>query len=147
PLARYVPGLGLWRSFQNDVTANLVGVVAPPPTDSVMRVSMFRSWGVDPVDGMAGVTLNSLSFYAIRFGVPVLGVLLLVGEELSGGQVWLALGSLVVAVLMVIALVLVSRGERWARLVGRVAGRVAARFRESVDPDAWAGAVSDFRVR
>lgn len=45
PLSRFVAGLGWWRSVQNDVTANLIGTVAPPPGDVVIRVSMFRSWG------------------------------------------------------------------------------------------------------
>ena len=147
PLARFVPGLGWWRSAQNDVTANLIGTVAPPPGDVVIRVSMFRSWGINPVDGMAGVTLNSLTFYVIRFAVPSLGLVVLVGEELAAGRVWLAAGSLLIAALIVVALVLVSRGERLAFLVGRTAGRVAARLREETDPDQWAESVLDFRER
>lgn len=147
PLSRFVAGLGWWRSVQNDVTANLIGTVAPPPGDVVIRVSMFRSWGINPVDGMAGVTLNSLTFYVIRFAVPSLGLVLLVGEELAAGRVWLAIGSLAVSAIIVVALILVSRGDRLAFLVGRTAGRVAARFREEADPDRWAEAVLDFRAR
>lgn len=146
PLARFVPGLGLWRGLQNDLTANLVGTLAPPPSDVVVRVSMFRSWGISAVDGMPGVTLNSLVFYVIRFSVPVLGVVLLIGEDLAGAQVWLSLGSLLVAAVMVTGLVLVSRGERAARLVGRWAGRVATRFRDGVDPEAWGATVAGFRA-
>jgi hypothetical protein len=146
PLAVFVPGLGLWRGLQNDLTANLVGTLAPPPSDVVVRVSMFRSWGIAAVDGMPGVTLNSLVFYVIRFSVPILGVVLLVGEDLAGSRVWPSLGSLVVAALMVTGLVLVSRGERAARIVGRTAARVAARFRDGVDPQAWADAVASFRA-
>ena len=147
PLSRFVPGLGWWRSAQNDVTANLIGTVAPPPGDVVIRVSMFRSWGLNPVDGMAGVTLNSLTFYVIRFAVPSLGLLILIGEELETGRAGLALASLVVAAVIVTALVLVSRGERLAWLVGLTAGRVAARFRDDADPDRWGEAVLDFRGR
>ncbi|MBI1351345.1 MAG: hypothetical protein GC156_09520 [Actinomycetales bacterium] len=147
PLARFVPGLGWWRSAQNDVTANLLGVVTPPPGDVVIRVSMFRSWGLNPVDGMAGVTLNSLTFYVIRFAAPALGVVVLVGEELSTGRTWLAVGSLAIAAVIVVALVLVSRGERLAFLVGTVAGSVVARFREDTEPERWGAAVLDFRGR
>ena len=145
PLAVFVPGLGLWRGVQNDLAANLVGTVAPPPGDVVLRVSMFRSWGIAAVDGMPGVTLNSLVFYVIRFSVPVLGVVLLLGEDLAGAQVWLSLGSLVVAALMVTGLVLVSRGERAARLLGHWAARLVSRFRDGVDPEAWAAGVAGFR--
>lgn len=147
PLSRFVPGLGWWRSAQNDVTANLIGTVAPPPGDVVIRVSMFTSWGITPVDGMAGVTLNSLTFYVIRFAVPALGLLLLVGEELEAGRVGLAVASLLVSAAIVVALILISRGERLASLVGHTAGRVAARFRDQTDPDQWAEAVVDFRGR
>lgn len=147
PLVRFVPGLGWWRSAQNDVTANLLGVVTPPPGDVVIRVAMFRSWSINPVDGMAGVTLNSLTFYVIRFAAPALGLLVLVGEELSAGRTWLAFGSLVIAAAIVVALVLVSRGERLAFLAGRMAGLVVARFRQDTEPDKWGAAVLDFRGR
>lgn len=147
PLARFVAGLGWWRSVQNDVTANLIGTVAPPPGDVVIRVSMFRSWGINPVDGMAGVTLNSLTFYVIRFAVPSLGLIVLIGEELAAGRVWLAAASLAIAAVIVVALILVSRGDRLAFLVGKTAGRVAARFKEEADPETWASAVLDFRER
>jgi hypothetical protein len=146
PLAVLVPGLGFWRGLQNDLTANLVGTVAPPPGDVVVRVSMFRSWGIPAVDGMPGVTLNSLVFYVIRFSVPIVGVLLLLGEGLGGSRVWLAVGSLVVACLMVVGLVLVSRGERAARALGEAAARLMSRIREDVDPEAWGDRVAGFRA-
>ena len=147
PLAKFVPGLGWWRSAQNDVTANLIGTVAPPPGDVVIRVSMFKSWDLNPVDAMAGVTLNSLTFYVIRFAVPALGLVVLIGEELAAGRAWLAAGSLLIAALIVVALILVSRGERLAFLLGYTAGRVAARVREGADPENWGEAVLDFRGR
>jgi hypothetical protein len=110
PLAVFVPGLGFRRGFQNDLTANLVGTVAPPPGDVLVRVSMFRSWGISPIDGMPGVTLNSLAFYVIRFSIPIVGVLVLMSGDLSGAQVWSAVVSLVVAAAIVVMLILVARG-------------------------------------
>lgn len=151
PLSVFVPGLGFWRGFQNDLTANLVGTVSPPPSDIVVRVSMFRSWGIAPGDGMPGVTLNSLAFYVIRFGIPILGILVLIGEDLSATQIWSAVLSLVVAAVIVVTLILVARGERFARMIGRRAALVAARFRDGADADAdadaWAAAVTGFRAR
>ena len=146
PLARFVPGLGLWRGLQNDLTANLLGTVAPPPSDIAVRVSMFRSWGISGVDGMPGVVLNSLVFYVIRFTVPALGVVLLLGEDLTGARLWLAAGSLLVAALMVTGLVVVSRGERAARVLGAKAGRVVSWFRTGVDPQVWGVSVATFRA-
>lgn len=147
PLSRFVEGLGWWRSAQNDVTAALIGTVSPPPGDVVIRVAMFRSWGLNPVDGMAGVTLNMLTFYVIRFAVPSIGLLILIREEVSSGRVVLAMVSLLVAVVIIITLVLVSRGERLAALVGYSAGRVVARFRADTDPAQWSESVLDFRER
>jgi uncharacterized membrane protein YbhN (UPF0104 family) len=147
PLSQFVPGLRLGRSMQNDLTANLVGTMAPPPADVVLRVSMFRSWGLDPVDGMAGVTLNMLAFYSVRFLVPVLGLLVLAGYGIETGQLLGALGSLCIALGILVGLLLVVRGDGLATLVGRTAGRVVRRFRSSVQPEAWAEAVVGFRGR
>jgi len=146
PLSVFVPGLGFRRGFQNDLTANLVGTVAPPPSDIVVRISMFRSWGISPVDGMPGVTLNSLAFYVIRFSIPILGVLLLIGRDLTSGQVWSAVISLVVAVAIIVTLVLVARGESFARIIGRRAALIAGRFRDNVDAEVWSDKVAGFRA-
>lgn len=147
PLTRFVRGLRLGRSLQNDVTANLIGTVAPPPADVVLRVSMFRSWGIDPVDGMAGVTLNMLTFYVVRFIAPVIGLLVLAAYEVEQGQRLTALISAAVAVVVLATLVLLSRGDGLAAFVGRTGGRVVRRFRSSVDPEQWADAVVEFRGR
>lgn len=87
------------------------------------------------------VVLIVVSLLAARI---VLG---LIGEELAAGRAWLALGSVVIAALIVVTLVLVSRGERLAYLIGRTAGRVVARFREGPNPEQWGSAVLDFRGR
>jgi hypothetical protein len=138
PLTYYVPGLGLPRSVQNDTTANLLGTFAPPPADVVVRVQMFRSWGLDPVAGMTGVTLNTAKFYVIRFVAPVLGLLALGVREAELRQ-WLVAGACaLVAAAFLVALVLVLRSDALAAWLGRSAGRLAARFRRSVDPSAWA---------
>jgi len=145
PLTQFVSGLSLSRSMQNDVTAFLIGTVAPPPSDVVLRVSMFKSWGIDPVQGMAGVTLNTLTFYAVRFFAPVLGIMILAFYEVDRGQILRAAGSALVALGILAALVSISHGDRLAALIGYSAGRVASRFRASVNPDAWADAVTEFR--
>ena len=147
PLTQFVPGLSWWRSLQNDLTANLVGTMAPPPADVVLRVSMFKSWGLDPVDGMAGVTLNMLAFYSVRFLAPALGLIALSVHGFESGQLVAALGSALLAAAILVGLALVVRGDGLAHLVGRGAGRVVHRFRSSVDPDAWAGSVVKFRGR
>jgi len=147
PLSRFVAGLSWHRSVQNDLGANVVGTFAPPPADVVLRVSMFSSWGINPVDGMAGVTLNMLTFYAVRFLAPLLGVLVLAGQGVERGQLVSAALSALVAVAVVGGLVGVMRGDAMAAWVGRTAARVVARVREGVDEEEWALAVVDFRGR
>jgi hypothetical protein len=147
PLAKFVAGLSLPRSMQNDMGAILIGTVAPPPSDVVLRVSMFRSWGIDPLEGMAGVTLNTLTFYVVRFAAPALGLALFAFIEADAGHVWAAVGSALVGIVILVALVSLSRGDRLARIIGLTAGRVASRFRHEVEPEAWSRSVVEFRGR
>lgn len=148
PLQRYVAHLSLFRSLQNDLAAYLVGTFTPPPADMVVRVAMFRAWGVDAAQGLAGVGLNTVTFYAVRFGVPVLGVaLLLLGEGVENGQ-WAAAGaSGLLAAACVAGLVMLLRSTSLAAWMGRRAGAAVARFRAEVDPQAWADHLVDLRTR
>jgi hypothetical protein len=108
---------------------------------------MFRSWGIDPLEGMAGVTLNTLTFYVVRFSAPALGLVLFAFIEAEAGHTWAAVGSAAIAVVILVALVSLSRGDRLASIIGLTAGRVASRFRHEVEPEAWSSAVVEFRGR
>jgi len=147
PLTRFVHDLPLKQSVQNDLSAFLTGTIAPPPADVVLRVSMFKSWDIDPVEGMAGVTLNSLTFYAVRFLAPALGVMFLVFDEVESGQVLSAFLSSLISIAILVALYFISKGDRLARIIGATAGSVAARFKKTVNPEEWAQAVVDFRAK
>lgn len=147
PLAKFVPGLRTSDSLRNDLAANLAGTLAPPPGDVVIRVAMFNSWGINPVDGMAGVTLNMVTFYSVRFLAPLAGVALLAIEEVERGQVLMAIGLAGLAIAILGALLLAMRGDRLAAMLGFGAGRVVRRIRQEVDPQLWATAVVDFRAR
>ncbi|HYO86501.1 MAG TPA: lysylphosphatidylglycerol synthase domain-containing protein [Dermatophilaceae bacterium] len=147
PLWQFVPGLTLGRSVQNDLGANLAGTVAPPPGDVVVRVAMFTSWGVNPLDGMAGVTLNMITFYSVRLLAPVIGLSLLAIAGAERGNVALAGVLAFLAIALLASLLLMLRAEAWPALLGRAAARVARRFRAGVDPHRWADAVVNFRGR
>lgn len=138
PLTFYVPGLTWGRSMRNDLAANVVATFAPPPGDVVVRLAMFRSWGLDGVLGMTGVTLNSFKFYAVRFGAPVLGLLLLAGRSLERRQWVLALACGLLAAAIVTVLALLVRSDALAATLGRTGGRLARRVRPAVDPERWA---------
>ena len=148
PLQQYVAHLSLFRSLQNDLAAYLVGSFTPPPADVVVRVSMFRAWGVDPAAGLAGVGLNTATFYAVRFGVPVVGLgLLLLGEGVEARQWATAHASAHVAAVCVAGLAMLLRSTTLAAWMGRRAGALVGRFRADVDPQAWADYLVDLRAR
>lgn len=147
PLVLFVPGLSLLRSLRSDLAAVTSGTFAPPPADIVVRVAMFNSWQISPVAGMAGVTLNMITFYAVRFIAPALGVLVVVHRGVDRGDWLLALASIALAGVILGALLMVMRADVLAALIGRAAARVAGRFSDRADPQAWAAAAVDFRSR
>lgn len=147
PMALFVPGLGLRHAVTGDLSAILVSTVAPPPTDTVVRFSMFRSWNIDVADGAVGVSLNTVTYYAVRFAAPVLGFLLLLAAEgYDATYAAVAVISGLVAVAIALTLILVVRADRFAAAVGRLGGRIAHRFRpDQVDPEHWADVMVRFR--
>ncbi|QDP96231.1 hypothetical protein FOE78_10265 [Microlunatus elymi] len=147
PLHFYIEGVSIRRATQNDLGAILMSTVAPAPANYALRVAMFTSWGVAAARGLAGSTMNTLTLMIARFSVPLVGFVLLavVGGDLS--YRWIDLLSLLVAAAIVAAMSLVLHSDALARGVGSRAGRIAARFRRSVDPDAWAQSCVDFRSR
>ena len=147
PLATFVPGLGLNHSLQNDVAANVAGTVTPPPGDMVVRIAMFNSWNVNPVDGMAGVTMNMLNFYAVRLLAPVIGLLVFAAAGIESHRVTWAILCALGAVALMLVLAMVLRAEDWADRLGRGAALQAQRFKASADPDKWSAAVNKFRVQ
>lgn len=135
PLALFVPGLRLRRAMVNDAAGTLVAMVAPAPSDIVLRLAMFRSWGIDATTGFVGLTLNSVVYYVARFAAPALGlaaVLAWTGYDPAFG--WPAVSSGVVAVAILVALVIAVRAESSAAAIGRLAGRLVGRLRR--DPSA-----------
>lgn len=147
PLKRFVPGLGQRHAMQNDLGANLVGTIAPPPGDIVLRVAMFKTWRISAVDGMTGVMLNMIVFYGARFLAPVLGLVVLAFVGIEAGQWITGIVSAIIATGIIVALVLVLRSDNWAAIIGRSAAKVAKRARATVDPEDWAQAMIGFRRR
>ena len=70
PLALYIPGVTAYKATLNDLGAILMSMVAPPPSDLALRVTMFASWGVSAAKGLAGTLMNTLTFYIVRFATP-----------------------------------------------------------------------------
>ena len=147
PISRFTPGLGLPRSMVNDVSANLAGTVAPPPGDVVVRLAQFRTWGIHPVDGMAGATLNMLIFYGARFAAPALGVAIFSLYAFDSGKLVTGLVSLAIAIVIVAVLVAVLQSDAVAERLARRAARAATAMKATVDEQVWVDAVTDFRQR
>jgi uncharacterized membrane protein YbhN (UPF0104 family) len=147
PMSRFIPALSVQRSLYNDLAANLMSTVAPPPGDMLIRYSMFNAWGISRLAGVVGVTLNTLMFYVVKCSGPVLGLaLLLVTHELGGGPLWTTAVSALAAAALLATVAAAIRAERLAAAIGRTGGRAAHRFRPaSVDPEAWAAKMVEFR--
>lgn len=146
PLALFIRGLSLSRAVINDLAAHLLAVVAPPPSDLVMRVGMFRSWGIDSSRAIAGATMNALAFYVNRFAAPVVGFALFAVVEARWDHWLIAIGSGLISVAIAVVVAFIIRADRFATALGERAGRLARRVKGSVDPESWASATSRFRT-
>jgi hypothetical protein len=146
PLSLYIPGVSAYRATLNDQVAILMSTVAPPPSDLALRMAMFSSWGVPVPKALAGTLMNTLTFYIVRFGAPVVGFVLLFATGEKAGLRWADLVSVAISVTIFVSLMLVVRSEPLARKVGTTGGRAASRFRKTVDPEAWAAACVQFRL-
>lgn len=145
PLAIYIPGVTYARAVVNDLAAGTASAFAPPPSDMVLRVAMFTSWGVPLPTALAGTTMNALTFFIVRFGTPLVGFALLPFTGQSLGLRALDLLSLAVCAVLVIGLLLIVRSGAQAEAMGRTLGGLARRARGTVDPDGWAASFRAFQ--
>jgi uncharacterized membrane protein YbhN (UPF0104 family) len=146
PLTIYVDGIGPLRAMQNQQAAVLFTTVAPPPSDLVLRLRMFRSWGISSTEGLAGTILNTLAFYIACFGAPLIGaVLFAVTPLVHPAGIVPAVVSGALSVVLLVLLRLSLRGEDQAAAIGYRAGRLVHRVRRSVDPARWRDSVVEFR--
>ncbi|MET1132301.1 MAG: lysylphosphatidylglycerol synthase domain-containing protein [Aeromicrobium sp.] len=148
PLALFIPGCPPIRAMQNDQAAILMTTVAPPPSDVVLRLAMFGSWGISPSAGLAGTLMNTVTFYVVRFGAPLLGIVLMValGTFHLGEFVPAVLSGSVSAALLAVVW-LAFRGETFTVGLARRLARFMGRFRKGVDPQVWAEWAAEFRDR
>lgn len=146
PLAFFIPGLSVYRAVVNDLAAHLLAVVAPPPGDLVLRVSMFTSWGIKAARAVAGSLMNVLAFYLMRFSVPIIGFAILLPVRFDSGYAVAALLGALVAGAIAGLVVLGLRSAGFAARIGRTAGSFATKVRRGVDPGSWGAATMQFRL-
>ena len=145
PLALFIDGLGAGRALLNDLVASLMAVVAPPPGDLVVRVAMFREWGIEASRGLAGASMNMVAFYVNRFAAPLVGLAVLAVLGSGTPPVAGAVVSIAIAVALTVVVSLAVRREEFAALLGRRAANIARRVRSSVDPEAWVRSSTGFQ--
>jgi hypothetical protein len=97
PLVYFIDGLSVFRAAASDQGATLMSMVAPPTADSVFRILVLRSWGIDVDRAAAGGTSNILVYYMARWIAPLLGVLLLISVRFDTGYAVVAAGSFLIA--------------------------------------------------
>jgi len=148
PLALFIEGLGLPRAVQSDQAATLTSTIAPPPSDMVLRLAMFASWRIPIAEGMAGALMNILTFYATRFTVPIIGLVLVLASEAPYHSIyaWTALLGGAVGAFILGLLWAVLRRESTAIWIASTAGRLWSRVRPSATTDTWPASAVDFRV-
>ena len=73
PLVYFIDDLSVFKATASDQGATLMSMIAPPTTDSVFRIMVLRSWGVDIDRAAAGGTSNILVFYIARWISPPAG--------------------------------------------------------------------------
>ncbi len=148
PLSLFIPGCSPLRAMQNDQAAILMTTVAPPPSDVAMRLAMFTSWGIAPTSGLAGTVMNTVSFYVVRFGAPLLGILLmLILGSFHLGEVVPAVLSGLVSFAILGIVWLAFRGESFTRNFAQRLANLVKKVKPSVDPQAWVDWAIDFRGR
>jgi putative heme transporter len=145
PLALFIDGLGARRALLNDLVASLMAVVAPPPGDLVVRVAMFREWGIEASRGLAGASMNMVAFYVNRFAAPLIGVSVLAVLGSGTPPVAGAMVSISIAVALTVVVSLAVRREQFAARLGRTAANIVRRVRSSVDPEAWVRSSTGFQ--
>jgi putative heme transporter len=145
PLSLYVPGVTPFRAVLNDQVGILLSSFAPPPSDLAARTAMFSSWGVPIPVGVAGVMLNTLTLFIVRFGAPAGAIVLSVATGAEIGAGWIDLLCIAGSVAILIAVLLIVRSDHLARTIGLTGGRLVHRVRHSVDPEAWATSCLRFR--
>ena len=145
PLAIFIQGLGLPRAVVNDQASILMCTVAPPPADLAIRLTMFSGWGIELSRGLAGVVMNTVSFYVVRWAAPVIGFVLVLTDRFDSSFATGALAGGLAALGLLVVVRVVASGAAAARWVGHTAGRIAHRVRRGVDPEVWAQNVATFR--
>lgn len=144
PLALYIAGLTPYRAVLNDQVGTMIGMLIPTPSDLVIRSAMYSSWGVPIALGIAGTLLHKVTFYIVRYGIPVVGAAILLARGDGLGLRLFDLASVALSIGILVVLLLVMHSTSLAARVGRRAGRLVARIRRRVDPEAWAVSWSAF---
>ena len=148
PLALYIRGVSTYRATINDLGAILMSVVAPPPSDLALRVTMFTSWGVLGREGRGrhrDEHPDLLHRALLRAGARVRAAaghrsaarpaLARARQHRGGGRrSWSGSGWCCAA-------------RRWPGPSAPARAGSSDGYAATVDPDAWAEACLTFRVR
>lgn len=146
PKAFCIRGLSPLRALITDLGSVLMLAVTPPPGYMALRLAMFGSWGISLTRTMAGSMLTTAIFQLVRFSVPLLGFVLLFASGAAVSYRWLEAFFVVGALVAGVLLVQILRSDALARSIGLAGGRIAHRWRSSIDPQQWARACVGFRA-
>ncbi|PRZ35210.1 lysylphosphatidylglycerol synthase-like protein [Antricoccus suffuscus] len=141
-----LPGLRFSSALSTALSGTLIQTLSPPPADTVLRLSILRSYNIETTRGAAVLVLDTVVFYIARFVAPIVGlVLALWALPLEPIQIWMAVGGAAAAAVLIGSLAVISKGEQIAGRFGRRVGELVKRLRSSIDPEAWAVAMTRFQ--
>jgi uncharacterized membrane protein YbhN (UPF0104 family) len=147
PLVYFIDGLSVFRATASDQGTTLTSMIAPPTSDTVLRIVVLRSWGIDTGAAAAGSTCNILVFYMARWVAPLVGVLILIGVRFDATYGATAAVSFLIALAILVGVLLVTRSTGVADRLGRAVGRLASRVRHTIEPEKWAASFVEFQTQ
>lgn len=145
PLSLFITGLPLPKAVVSDQACALMSMIAPPPSDMVLRLKFFASWGIELSRGLAGATMNVLAFYVNRLLVPTAGIVLLLLADGELQYLTLAVATLAAGLTLIVVMRTAVHDPKAAEKIGLTAGRWISKVRKSVVPAEWGAKFVEFR--
>ncbi|UDY34380.1 lysylphosphatidylglycerol synthase transmembrane domain-containing protein [Dermatobacter hominis] len=148
PYQAALPGIGYPRAFIVRQTSFMISNAVPAGGAFGLGVqyAMLNSYGIGPAVASSAIGVTSVWNMLVTLALPALGLLaLLITGEATGTMALGAIGALVALGVVVGALALVLRSERWALRIGGWGDTLLAKVRKGQAPDTVTQGVVRFR--
>jgi len=148
PYMAALPGIRFRDAFVVRQTSFMISNAVPAggAFGLAVQYAMLSGYGFGPAQASSAIAVTSIWNLLVTLALPALGLSVLVVEGgATQNQVVGAVGGLVGVALIVGAMVVVLRSERWARRIGGWGDAVVHRFRPSTPAETVTSGVVRFR--